>query len=478
MARIKDELLRLKETAKALEPNEEKRLEIRNQVIQYAEEFLNGIDSIPAYVAPTDQLNKLVEDDLEHLAPMSSILDLLKDTVDHVGVNPASGGHLGYIPGGGIYTAALGDYLASVFNRFAGLYFGSPGAVALENKLIRWVCELMNYPTTALGNITSGGSIANLIALVTARDYKNIEGPTIKQSVIYYSSQTHHCVNKAAKIAGLGSCVYREIDLDSRFRLSPDHLAQQIQSDLDEGLNPFFLAASCGSTDTGAVDQFSRLSDICQEHQMWFHIDAAYGGFFKLLPEFADLFDGAHLADSIVLDPHKSLFLPYGSGLVIVKNGKALHQSFHYMANYLQDAYDGTEDISPADLSPELTKHFRGLRMWIPLKLHGTDAFRACLEEKHKLTLYFHREVQKLGFEVGPLPQLSVCIYRYVDTDQDLNTTNETLWRRIVSDQRLFVSTTTIDGDFWLRLAVLSFRTHIEHIDLLLKLLSEKTRSI
>ena len=211
---------------------------------------------------------------------------------------------------------------------------------------------------------------------------------------------------------------------------------------------------------------------------MWFHIDAAYGGFFKLLPEFADLFDGAHLADSIVLDPHKSLFLPYGSGLVIVKNGKALHQSFHYMANYLQDAYVGTEDISPADLSPELTKHFRGLRMWIPLKLHGTDAFRACLEEKHKLTLYFHREVQKLGFEVGPLPQLSVCIYRYVDTDQDLNTTNETLWRRIVTDQCLFVSTTTIDGDFWLRLAVLSFRTHLEHIDLLLKLLSEKTRSI
>ena len=116
--------------------------------------------------------------------------------------------------------------------------------------------------------------------------------------------------------------------------------------------------------------------------------------------------------------------------------------------------------------------------MWIPLKLHGKDAFRASLEEKHKLTLYFHQEVQKLGFEVGPTPQLSVCIYRYIDSDQDLNAANELLWQEIVSDQRLFVSTTTIDGNFWLRLAVLSFRTHIEHIDLLLDILSEKTKSI
>jgi len=478
MARMKDELLRLKEKAIALEPNEKRRFEIRELAINYAEEFLNDIDSLPTYIAPTDQLNKLVNDEVEHQSAMSSILQLLKDTVDQVGINPASGGHLGYIPGGGIYTAALGDYLASVFNRYAGLYFGSPGAVALENKLIRWVCDLMGYPSTALGNITSGGSIANLIAIVAARDNKEIVGANIEKAVIYFSSQTHHCVYKAAKIAGLGGCVYREIDLDNQFRLSPHHLEQQIQSDLNEGLIPFFLAASCGSTDTGAVDQFLKLSAICQAHQIWFHIDAAYGGFFKLSPKLVHLFQGVHLADSIVLDPHKSLFLPYGSGVVIVKNGKALHQSFHYMASYLQDAYDGTEDISPADLSPELTKHFRGLRMWIPLKLHGIEAFRASLEEKHMLTLYFHQEVQKLGFEVGPLPQLSVCIYRYTNTDQDLNTANETLWRLIVADQRLFVSTTTIDGHFWLRLAVLSFRTHIEHVELLLEILAEKTKFI
>ena len=190
---MKDELLRLKENSKALEPDEKKRSVLRNEVIQYAEEFLNNIDHLPAYIATTDQLKKLANDNLEQISPISSILDLLKQTVDRVGINPASGGHLGYIPGGGIYTAALGDYLASVFNRYAGIYFGSPGAVALENKLIRWVCDLMGYPGTALGNITSGGSIANLIAFVTARDNKKIEGPIIKQSVIYYSSQTHHC---------------------------------------------------------------------------------------------------------------------------------------------------------------------------------------------------------------------------------------------------------------------------------------------
>ena len=471
-----DELLRLKEEAQALEPNETKRSEIRNEVIQYAEEFLNTLDQLPAYVVPGDQLNILHEDCIDHQSPIANILALLKGTVDHVGVNPASGGHMGYIPGGGIYTAALGDYLASVFNRYAGLYFGSPGAVALENQLIKWVCDLMEYPNTALGNITSGGSIANLIAIVTARDSKGIVGPLIERSVIYFSSQTHHCVYKAAKIAGLGNCIYRQISLDDQFRMSPYELVKQIQADIAEGLKPFFLAASCGSTDTGAVDQFSILAEICREHQMWFHIDAAYGGFFKLIPELAHLFEGAELADSIVLDPHKSLFLPYGSGVVIVKNGKTLHQSFHYMANYLQDAYDGTEDISPADLSPELTKHFRGLRMWIPLKLHGKDAFRASLEEKHKLTLYFYREVQNLGFDVGPTPQLSVCIYRYVSSERDLNEVNERLWKEIVADQRLFVSTTTIDGSFWLRLAILSFRTHLSHVELFLKILKEKVQ--
>ncbi len=473
---MREELIKLESKARELEPGKIVRASMREEVIDYAERFLEEIDMLPAYVEEQDHLERLHADPVDKEATITQIIDLLKNTVDYVGINPASGGHLGYIPGGGIYTSALGDYLAAVFNRYAGLYFGSPGAISLENKLIAWVCDMMGYPTTAFGNLTSGGSIANLTAIVTARDALEITGKLIESSVIYYSNQTHHCVNKAAKIAGLGNCIYREIALDENYRLCPKHLAEQIKEDVSQGLNPFFLAASCGSTDTGAVDLFRPLSSICSEHGIWFHVDGAYGGFFKLVPELKSLFEGIELADSIVLDPHKSLFLPYGTGVVLIKEGKKLHQSFHYMANYLQDAYDGTEDISPADLSPELTKHFRGLRMWIPLKLHGIQAFEAALEEKHKLTIYFHQEVQKLGFEVGPSPQLSVCIYRFIKTDQDLNQANEKLWKLILEDQRLFVSTTTIEGVFWLRLAVLSFRTHLSHIDLFLQILKDKTR--
>ncbi len=158
----------------------------------------------------------------------------------------------------------------------------------------------------------------------------------------------------------------------------------------------------------------------------------------------------------------------------MIRDGEALFESFHYKANYLQDAYADGLEISPCDLSPELTKHFRGLRMWLPLQLHGIAPFQACLQEKVLLTQYFYKQVQLLGFEVGPPPALSVCIYRYVPTDGDPNEFNRQLTRLIQQDGRIFISTTEIEGIFWLRLAVLSFRTHLEHIERYLSILKEK----
>ena len=184
------------------------------------------------------------------------------------------------------------------------------------------------------------------------------------------------------------------------------------------------------------------------------------------------------------MDPHKGLFLPYGIGVVIVRKKNDLQKPFSFDANYLQDGNDqDTEaELSPAELSPELTKHFRGMRLWLPLKLHGLKPFRAALEEKLLLAKYFHEKVQSLGFETGPEPELSVVTYRYIPKtkkkldEKAINAFNEKLVHEIQSDGRVFISSTMIGTQYTLRFACLSFRTHLKTVDLFLRILKEKTK--
>jgi glutamate/tyrosine decarboxylase-like PLP-dependent enzyme len=405
---------------------------------------------------------------------MEQLLSLIAKNVDRPGLNPASGGHIAYIPGGGIYPSALGDYMADVTNRYAGVFYGGPGAVRMENILIRWLCDLFGLPKEAGGNLTSGGSIANLIGVVTARDYRGLKGVDFHKTVIYTSQQAHHCTTKAVKISGLQEAIIRNIPLDEHFRMNPAELLKAIQRDKASGLIPFMVIASAGTTDTGAIDPLDTIADICASEEVWFHVDAAYGGFFILTPECKADFKGIERADSIVIDPHKGLFLPYGSGVVLVRNAKQLYDSQHMAANYMQDTYEDVEELSPADMSPELTKPFRGMRLWLPLQLFGVAPFRACLSEKIWLCRYFYEEIQKLGFEVGPYPELSVMIFRYVPEGKDANQFNLDLQEAVRQDGRVFLSSTTIDGTIYIRLAVLSFRTHLTTIDTCLAILKEQ----
>ncbi len=182
---------------------------------------------------------------------------------------------------------------------------------------------------------------------------------------------------------------------------------------------------------------------------------------------------GIERSDSLVIDPHKGLFLSYGLGAVLIKNVKAQQDAHQYQANYMQDALNDTAELSPADLSPELTKHFRGLRLWLPLQLFGLAPFKSALDEKLMLTQYFYHEIQKLGCEVGPFPELSVMIYRYVPNEGDANDFNKKLIQHVQHDGRVFLSSTTIEGKYWLRIAILAFRTHLKTVDLCLQVLRE-----
>ena len=470
----------LEKESRKLEPSPQERKKIRKKVIAYTENFLNEIYDKKAFIISKGKGSGIYKSPIsEKPIEIEKALKLIEKNVDTPNLNPASSGHLGYIPGGGIYISSLADYMVDVTNRFAGIFFASPGAVRMENMLIRWMCDLVKYPGTAGGNLASGGSVASLVAITTARDAKKIKSKNYHKAVVYLSKHTHHCIDKALRIAGLGDCVKRYIPLDEKFKMIPEEIEKAIKSDKRKGLIPWLVIGSAGTTDTGAIDPLIEIGKIAKRNSLWYHIDAAYGGFFILTESGKKKLKGMNLSDSLVIDPHKGLFLPYGLGVVLVKNIKFLADSHYYQANYMQDALSANDELSPADLSPELTKHFRGMRLWLPLKLHGLKPFRAALEEKLQLAKYFYEKIITMkGFETGPEPELSVVTFRYVPIKGDPNKFNELLLKEIHKDGRVFLTSTIINGKFTFRLALLAFRTHLETIDLALKILDQKIRYI
>jgi len=456
--------------SRKLDPDKTTRSELLAEVSDAAESFLDAMSSAPAYAAGADPQPLLDAAIDEEGIGSTAALELLRQQVFHTGVNATSGRFFGFIPGGGLFHSALGDFLAAVSNRYAGVFFGGRGAVRIENQLVRWMADLAGYPETASGYLASGGSLANLTALVTARDAHGIEGGEIERSVIYTTEQTHHCIDKAIHIAGLRRIQLRRVAVDSQLRMRPEALEEAIVNDTQAGLKPWLALASAGTTNTGSVDPLDAIGEIASAHDLWFHIDGAYGAFFALCPEGASVLGGMDRSDSIVLDPHKTLFLPYGTGALVVKRGELLRASHTQGADYMQDTVNATvhqaTETSPADVSPELTKHFRGLRLWLPLQVVGLAPFRAALSEKIQLAQYFHDRLEAIGgWEVGPRPELSVAIYRYIPPSGDPDRFNEQLLEAVNSEGRVFITSTRVGGRFVLRLAVVCFRSHRTDVD-------------
>ena len=472
-----NKLKELQKISQLLNPYEYKRNEWNKEVFDYANSFINELESSKAYIRSTEEENNYSTFEIsDNPTQLGQLLGSVKENIDAIGINPASPSHMGYIPGGGLYPSALGDYIAAVSNRYAGIFYAAPGAVRLENSLIKWMNDLMGYTITATGNLTSGGSIANLIAVVTARESHNIKAKDIENIVIYLSEQAHHSILKAIRIAGLSEAKIRYIPLDNSLRLSVKDLESAIVRDKSNGLSPFFINATVGTTNNGAIDPINDIAKIAAKHQIWLHVDACYGGFFKLLPAMKTKFRGIEKADSITLDPHKTLFLSFGSGAILIKDKERAKKAFHHLADYMQDTVSADDEISPSDVSPELTKHYRGMRLWLPLKLFGLAPFRAALEEKLLLTQYFCKKLKKMNrFELGPEPELSIAMFRFVPKHVDANAFNSKLITSIQNDGRVFLSSTTVNNIFWIRVAIVVFRTHLEHIDQLLEIIENKT---
>lgn len=401
--------------------------------------------------------------------PLDELLSLVFDRALAKGFGTTSPGYMAYIPGGGLYASALAAFIAAAVNRYTGLFAAAPGLVKLESNVIDWFCEWVGYPHSAAGILTSGGSLANFTALVAARDA--LLGSDLRSAVIYASDQTHHSVIKAARLAGLPAASVRAVPTDPSFRLSCAALVEMIAEDRSAKRRPFLIAGNAGTTNSGAVDPLEELSAIAEREGLWFHVDAAYGGFFVLTASGRERLRGIANADSIVLDPHKGLFLPYGTGCLLVRDGAALRNAHQSSALYLPKMQDDPELVDFCELSPELSRPYRGLQVWLPLMLYGVAEFRRNLDEKLELAGWAANALHDIEeIEVLAEPQLSIVAFALRSrstSPQAIAKANEDtrgLLAAINRRQRVHLTGTMLAGRFAIRICILSFRTHQEHV--------------
>lgn len=457
-------------TVHPLEPDGE---EMRRLVDDAMQRIVAHVESLPSQPASnvegaTDFARTLIEPLPRQGVPYEQLLDFLFDEAIPRSFNAAGPGYLAYIPGGGIFHAAVADLIADAVNRYIGVCAAAPALVQLEANVVRWFCEIVGYGKGSGGVLTSGGSLANLTAIIAAR--RSILGDDFLRATLYCGDQTHHAFQKAAILAGFPAANIREIPSDGMFRVRVDLLADAIARDRANGLRPFMLCGSAGTTPTGAVDDLSALGRLAREESIWFHVDGAYGAFFMLTERGRAAMQGISEADSIVLDPHKTLFLPFGTGALVVRDEAVLRRTYSMHSEILPQFQESHELIDFCELSPELSRDFRGLRVWLPLKLFGIEPFRQQLEEKLDLAAWAAEELHKIeGIEIVAEPQLSIVAFRLVKPGADLNALNRDLIARINARQHVMLTGAEVNGEFVIRICVVSHRTHMERMRMCLE---------
>jgi len=414
-----------------------------------------------------DLARQLVEPLPERGSSLVELLDLLFDEYVPRSFNTAGPGYLAYIPGGGLFHAALADFIATAVNRYVGVAAAAPVLVQLESNVIRWFCEIAGLPRGSGGVLTTGGSMANFIATVAAR--KDRLPADFLRGTMYVSDQVHHSVVKAANVAGFPAVNVRKIESDDCFRIQTDAFRAAIRRDREDGWLPFMVVGSAGTTNTGAVDDLEELAASAASEGLWFHVDAAYGGFFMLTERGRDRMKGLEKADSLSLDPHKGLFLPYGTGCLLVRDPATLRRAHSSHGDYMPPMQDEGGLVDFCEISPELSRDFRGLRVWLPLRLLGIEPFREALDEKLDLTTFTTAELRTMpDVEIVAEPQLSVVAFRYAPEgdSRDLDELNRRLLAAVNARKRVHLTGTLLAGRFVIRICVLSFRTHRERVEM------------
>lgn len=372
---------------------------------------------------------------------------------------PGHPGFAAYVAGSGNAISNTAQLIAQTLNPFSGHYMMAPGLVALEQEVIKWFINLMGYDDKlALGYLTTGGSSATMNALIMARlnkcktfDYSKVTG--------YMSSEAHHCVAKAWVMLGFKKENLRLVKAQD-YKIDPVALQKMIDQDKAQGLNPFFLVGTVGTTKTGSVDSINTLADIAVREGMWLHADGAYGALFMLTAKGKEKLVGIERCDSIALDPHKALSMPYGTGCLLVKDAGNMHFDYISDDSYMPPKPSmGEHDY--ADISPELSRDYRGLRVWLPIKTLGIAPFILNLEEKLNLSSWLSEEIKSIKeLVVVSEPELTILAFAHRDGDA----ATKELMKRINSKGTLFLSSCTLDGKLAIRICLLGFRLHYDRL--------------
>ena len=462
------------ETKYPLEPDG---AEMRRLVDLAMQRIVPHIESLPQQPAHNTEgaaefARTLIEPLPQKGEAYETILDRLFEEYIPRSFNAPGPGYLAYIPGGGIFFSAIADLISDAVNRYVGVFAAAPALAQLEANVVRWLCEIVGYPAGAGGVLTTGGSLANFSAIVAAR--RALLGDDFMNATLYCSDQVHHSFQKSANLAGFPYANIREVASDDRFRMRIDALEDAIARDRAAGMRPFLVVGSAGTTNTGAVDDLTDIARVAHANAMWFHCDGAYGAFFVLTERGRKTMRGIEQADSVVLDPHKTFFLPYGTGGLIVRDAKTLRRAHSLHADYLPQMQE--EDLADfCEISPELSRDFRGLRVWLPLKMFGIEPFRQQLDEKLDLTDYATAELRRIkDIEIIAEPQLSIVAFRL----KGPNELNREFLERINAKQRVMLTPTIIKDQFIIRICVVSFRTHMDRMQMCMQDIREAASAL
>ena len=445
--------------------------ELAQQVVDLSTEYLETLDSRSIFPATSgEESERLFHTPLPEVGLADSALDSLRAVIDHS--RAQNGRFFGYVLGSGEPLAALGDLLASVLTQNVTAWRSGPAAVTIERTVIGWLAEAIGCAGFS-GSLTGGGSSANLMGLAMAREAKmpaNDRGLfSSAPAVVYASEEVHMSIPKALALLGLGRDNLRLVSAGDDFRLQPAALDRAIQSDKAAGRMPIAVVASAGTVNTGAIDPLAEVAAIAQRHNLWFHVDGAYGALAALaVPE---RFHGLELADSISLDPHKWLYQPLDCGCLLYKDASGARKTFAYTGDYARVlSEDPIEGFAFFEESMELSRRFRALKLWLSLRYYGLARFRQAihlnLEHAQRLAAAV-RGCDDLEL-TAPVELSAVCFRHRAGNDaseDERNRFNTALLKRVQQRGRIYLSNAVTNAKFCLRACIVNHRTTDADVD-------------
>jgi glutamate/tyrosine decarboxylase-like PLP-dependent enzyme len=380
---------------------------------------------------------------------------------------------LAFVPAAPSFVSVLGEWLCASTNLFAGFWMESAGAAQVETVVLDWFKGWLRFPDSAGGLLTSGGSEANLTALVAAREA--LSETARSRAVVYVSDQRHWSIDRAARIIGLRDDQVRVVPSTADFRLPPADLARAVQADRAAGCVPWLVAASAGTTNTGSIDPLVELALLCKDEKLWLHVDAAYGWAAVLADLDRDLRDGLPHADSIALDTHKWFAQTYVAGCLLVRDPAVLRRAFAMRPEYLQDFAHAPDEIDFADHGIALTRRFRALKIWLSIKVLGVAWFRQMIRHGVRLAELAQALLEQTDdFEIVSPRRLSTLCFRYAPagfSPEQLDAINRALVADINRSGRAFLATTRLRGQTVLRFCFVNWRTTAADVEEVVELL-------